>query len=125
MKTELNQKKSKPATAPKAKISSRGGARKGAGRPKGTRNKVTVQDLLSAIETQSGSGYEELLVRDFMAARQGNDNHLVHKYHNLISNKLISTLSTVEVTDTEDIVATKQAAFAQAIAQITGLVKKD
>ena len=53
MTTELNQKKSRP------KISSRGGARPGAGRPPGVRNKVTVQDLLQAIETQTGTGYEE------------------------------------------------------------------
>ena len=119
MTTELNQKKSKP------KISSRGGARKGAGRPKGTRNKVTVQDLLQAIETQSGNGYEELLVRDFLAARAGNDNHLVHKYHNLISGKILSTLATVEVTDSDDVVQAKQAAFAEAIAQIVGINNKD
>ena len=116
------QKKSKPAGV---KISSRGGARAGAGRPRGTRNKVTVQDLLAAIETQSGHGYEDLLVRDFMAARSGNDNHLVHKYHNLISGKILSTLATVEVTDTADAIQAKQAAFAQAIAQITGIAKKD
>lgn len=124
MTTELNQKKSKP-TKPvkvaKVKISSRGGARAGAGRPKGTRNKVTVQDLLLAIETETGSGYEELLVRDFMAARLGNDNHLVHKYHNLISGKILSTLATVEVTDSEDAILAKQVAFAAAIAQITGI----
>jgi hypothetical protein len=119
MTTELNQKKSK------AKVSSRGGARPGAGRPKGTRNKITVQDLLGAIETHAGQGYEELLVTDFLAARQGNDNHLVHKYHNLISNKILSTLATVEVTDSEDALAQKQAAFAQAIAQITGINQKD
>ena len=121
MTTELNQKKSKPTKPAKAKVSSRGGARAGAGRPKGTRNKVTVQDLLLAIETQTGSGYEELLVRDFMAARQGNDNHLVHKYHNLISGKILSTLATVEVTDSEDAILAKQVAFAAAIAQITGI----
>ena len=119
MTTELNQKKSK------AKVSSRGGARKGAGRPKGTRNKVTVQDLLQAIETQSGNGYEELLVRDFLAARAGNDNHLVHKYHNLISGKILSTLATVEVTDSDDVVQAKQAAFAEAIAQIVAINNKD
>ncbi len=121
MTTELNQKKSKPTRTAKAKVSSRGGARAGAGRPKGTRNKVTVQDLLLAIETQTGSGYEELLVRDFMTARQGNDNHLVHKYHNLISGKILSTLATVEVTDSEDAILAKQVAFAAAIAQITGI----
>ena len=119
MTTELNQKKSK------AKVSSRGGVRKGAGRPKGTRNKVTVQDLLEAIETQSGNGYEELLVRDFLAARAGNDNHLVHKYHNLISGKILSTLATVEVTDSDDAVQAKQAAFAEAIAQIVAINNKD
>ena len=119
MSTELNQKKSKP------KISSRGGARVGAGRPKGTRNKVTVQDLLLAIETQTGSGYEELLVADFLSARAGNDNHLVHKYHNLISGKILSTLNTVELTETEDVLVAKQAAFAEAIRQITGLTDND
>ena len=119
MTTELNQKKSKP------KISSRGGARKGAGRPKGTRNKVTVQDLLLAIETEAGTGYEQLLVRDFLTARAGNDNHLVHKYHNLISGKILSTLTTVEITDTDDVVAQKQRAFAEAIAQIAGLKQSD
>jgi len=117
MSTELNQKKSKP------KVSSRGGARKGAGRPRGTRNRVTVQDLLAAIETQTGQGYETLLVTDFLAARQGNDNHLVHKYHNLISGKILSTLATVEVTDSQDVMAQKQAAFAEAIAQIAGIVR--
>jgi hypothetical protein len=115
MTTEMNQKKSK------AKISSRGGARKGAGRPKGARNRVTVQDLLTAIETQTGQGYEELLISDFMAARQGNDNHLVHKYHNLISNKILSTLNTVEVENTQDAVAQKSAAFAAALAAITAV----
>jgi hypothetical protein len=109
MTTELKQKKS-----------SRGGARKGAGRPRGTRNKVTVQDLLAAIDNRAGQSYEELLVSDFLAARSGNDNHLVHKYHNLISNKILSTLATVEVTDSSDAVLQKQAAFAEAIAQITG-----
>ena len=117
MTTELNQKKSK------AKVSSRGGARKGAGRPKGVRNKITVQDLLTAIDTQTGQSYEELLVSDFIAARQGNDNHLVHKYHNLISGKILSTLATVEVNDSQDVMAQKQAAFAEAIAQITGINK--
>lgn len=110
--SELNQKKSK-----------RGGARKGAGRPRGARNRVTVQDLLEAIDTQTGQSYEALLVSDFIAARQGNDNHLIHKYHTLISNKILSTLNTVEMTDTADAVAQKQAAFAAAIAQITGTEK--
>ena len=123
MTTESNQKNSINARTGKPKVSSRGGARKGAGRPKGVRNKVTVQDLLAAIDTQTGQSYEELLVSDFIAARQGNDNHLIHKYHTLISNKILSTLASVEVTDSEDAVRAKQAAFAEAMAQITGITK--
>ena len=111
--SELNQKKSK-----------RGGARPGAGRPKGTRNRITVQDLLEAIENNTGTSYESLLVQDFLQARQGNDNHLVHKYHNLISNKILTTLNSVEVTESQDAVLQKQAAFAEAIAQITGISKE-
>lgn len=122
--TDLNQKELNKKTG-KAKVSSRGGARKGAGRPKGARDRVTVQSLLEALDTKtSGVSYEELLIDDFLAARQGNDNQLTLKYHTLISNKLISTLATVEVNTGADELANKQAAFAAALAQITGL-KKD
>lgn len=115
MTTELNQKK------PRRKAPTRGGARAGAGRPKGTRNKVTVQSLLETLEHQTGGvSYEELLIQDFLTARQGNDNQLTIKYHTLISNKLISTLATVEVNSGPDEIAAKQAAFAAALAQLTG-----
>ena len=117
--TELNQKELNKKTG-KAKVSTRGGARKGAGRPKGSRDRVTVQSLLEALDTKTkGVSYEELLIDDFLAARQGNDNQLTLKYHTLISNKLISTLATVEVNSGADELAAKQAAFAQAIAAIT------
>lgn len=120
MTTELIQKKSK------AKVSSRGGARAGAGRPKGSRERVTVQSLLETLDQKTGGqSYEDLLIEDFLQARQGNDNQLILKYHTLIANKLISTLATVEVTDSQDAITAKQAAFAQAIAQITGLTSKD
>jgi hypothetical protein len=115
MTTELNQKKSKP------KISSRGGARPGAGRPPGVRNKVTVQDLLEAIETQTGTGYEALLVEDFLTARAGNDNHLIHKYHSLISGKILSTLTQIEVTEPEDQISAKTAAFQEAWSRLVTL----
>lgn len=114
MTTELIQKKSKK------KAPSRGGARVGAGRPAGTRNKVTVQSLLETLENKTnGTTYEELLIDDFLLARQGNDNQLIIKYHTLISNKLISTLNTVEVSDPTDVLAQKKAAFAAAMAAIS------
>ena len=37
------------------------------------------------------------------------------KYHNLILNKVMATLNHVEVTDTSEAVAAKQAAFTEAL----------
>ena len=103
----------------------RGGARKGAGRPKGSRDKVSIGSLLETIYQQSnGKDYEDLLVRDFLEARDSHDKQLVLKYHNLILNKIMNTLAKVEVTDSQDAIEAKQAAFAEALAKLTG-VKTD
>jgi hypothetical protein len=115
-KTETSKDK------PKGK---RGGARPGAGRPKGSRDAVTVAGLLETIYTRSnGQDYEEILVNDFLEARDSHDKQLVLKYHNLILNKMMNTLAKIEVTDSTDAIAAKQAAFAEALAKLTG-VKTD
>ena len=112
-------------TSTEQKKSNRGGARKGAGRPKGSRDKVSVGSLLETIYQQSqGQDYEDILVRDFLEARDGHDKQLVLKYHNLILNKIMNTLAKVEVTDSTDAIEAKQKAFAEALAKITG-VKTD
>lgn len=106
----------------KEKTPSRGGARTGAGRPKGTRNEITIKNLLEQVYTKAGNrNYEELLVEDFMAARLNNDTQLMLKYHNLILGKVMNTLAKVEVTDSTDAVEAKKAAFAAALAKLTGV----
>jgi len=101
----------------------RGGARPGAGRPRGTTDRVTVAGLLGAIESLNGRSYVEILADDFTAARE-TDRNLAMKYHNLIMSKVAATLNSVEVSDTADAVAQKQAAFAEAIAQIASISNK-
>ena len=103
----------------KTKPNSHGGARPGAGRPKGSTNSVTVQGLLGAIDITAGRPYIELLAEDFVHARQ-NDRQLAQKYHHLIMSKVAATLSQVEVTDSEDTVAAKAEAFQQALAALAG-----
>ena len=111
---ELNAKTGKP------KISSRGGARPGAGRKPGSRDNVTIKHLLEVLDQRSGGrSYEELLVEDFLQARQ-TDASLAMKYHHLIGNKLLATLNTMEVTDSADAVATRAAAFAAALSAVVG-----
>ena len=113
----LNAKTGKP------KVSSRGGARANAGRPKGSADKFSVTALLDAVTAKTGQNYVDLLIDDFNTARANQDGHLVNKYHNLILNKLAASLTAVEVTDSQDALAQRQAAFAAAIAKIAAATK--
>ena len=109
--------------APKRKF---GGRQPGAGRPKGSKNAVTIENLLQQVAAKNnGRNYEELLVEDFMEARSNRDTQLMLKYHNLILNKVMNSLAKIEVTDSEDAVEAKKAAFAEALAKLTGLAAED
>ena len=120
---EKNTEKAKRVYTKKAP--SRGGARPGSGRPKGSTEQVTIGGLLEAIKDKAnGQNYEQILVEDFLKARQAGDNNLTVKYHNLILNKVMNSLAKIEVTDSQDAVEQKQLAFAEALAKLTG-VKKD
>ena len=82
----------------------------------------TIAGLLDQVAKQSnGQNYEEILVRDFLDARAGHDKQLLVKYHNLILNKVMNSLAKIEVTDSADAIAAKQAAFAEALAKLTGI----
>lgn len=103
----------------------RGGVRKGAGRPKGSTEYVTIDGLLTSIRQQAnGRNYEEILVEDFLQARNKGDSQLTVKYHNLILNKVMNTLAKIEVTDSAEAVEAKQLAFSEALAKLTGLQKE-
>ena len=102
-----------------------GGARKGAGRPATSPDTITIKGLLEMVHKKgNGKNYEEILVEDFMKAREDNDRNLVVKYHNLILNKVMNSLAKVEVTDSTDNIEAKQTAFAEALAKLTN-IKKD
>ena len=106
---KLNPRTGKP------KISSRGGARSGAGRPRGDTNKLTAKALFESVLKHTGQDYADILVTDFLMARQNSDHHLVQKYHNIMLNKMAANLSDIEVkSDATDLEARKQA-FADAL----------
>ena len=95
--------------------SNRGGARPGAGRPKGSTNGLTIETLLVSIQqAANGQPYEALLAEDFVHARD-NDRQLAQKYHNLILNKVAPTLAKIETVNDNDEVTTKAEAFAEAL----------
>ena len=98
--------------------SNRGGAREGAGRPAGSKNKISkasAQTVAEILYDKTGMIYEELLVEDFLASRLQGDTQLSHKYHNLLASKLMPTLNEVAVEEVGDMVEGKQQAFLAAL----------
>lgn len=121
MEKNTTEKKKREYTK---KSPGRGGARVGAGRPKGA-TPITIEGLLQSVKDKAnGQQYEEILIDDFMKARLAGDTHLTLKYHNLILNKVMNNLAKIEITEPQDAIEAKQLAFAEALAKLTG-IKKD
>lgn len=102
-----------------------GGSRPGSGRKKNSTEQITVKGLMTSLAQRSGGKqYQDLLVEDFLAARAASDKNLVMKYHQLILNKVMSTLATVEITDSQANIEAKQQAFADALAKLVEISKE-
>ena len=112
-----------PATRKKAP--SRGGARVGSGRPKGSTTKIKIEDLLAQIELQSGESYDQLLAKNYVGAIARSDWGGVRDYDKAFMNKMIADKSEVTTVESTDAMDLKTAAFAEAIRQITGIPVKD
>ena len=108
----------------KKKISSRGGARSGAGRPKGSSNLITAATLIQAIENKNKKPFEELLAEGYYNTILERNNKMRLEYERMFLGKVVSDKVQVDVTDSEDAIAAKQAAFAAALADLTGLNKE-
>lgn len=116
--SEFNQKETKPA--------GRGGARVGAGRPKGSKDRVTVSGILTALEQQTnGRTYEDILIEDFVMARLSGDSQLVHKYHTLLSNKFVANLTDITVENVGEDLDSKKAAFLEALSALNSINKSN
>jgi hypothetical protein len=98
-----------------------GGAREGAGRPKGATNKISAKALLDEADLILGKPFITSLMEGYRdTILEGDRKHRV-VYERLIVDKVASNLFDVELTDSEDTITAKQRAFAEAIAQIAGL----
>ena len=98
------------------KSTGHGGARAGAGRPKGSTAKVTAQDLIEAADRQLGKPFVESLMEGYVKSITENNNKVRIMYEKMIIDKVIADRQSVEVVDSEDAIAAKQAAFAAALA---------
>jgi hypothetical protein len=108
----------------KVKISSRGGARPGAGRPKGSGNKITAQDIIDEASLVVGKPLITSIMEGYSKSILENNNKLRVVYERMFLDKVIADRHQVETVESDDVIAAKQAAFAAALADLAGL-KKD
>jgi hypothetical protein len=108
----------------KDKISSRGGARTGAGRPKGSGNKITAQDLIDEALKVTGKPLVTSIMEGYSKSIIENNNKLRVSYEKMFLDKVIADRHQVETVESEDVLEAKQAAFAAALADLAGLKKE-
>lgn len=102
-----------------------GGAREGAGRKKGSINKISGKAILEEAERVLGKPFITSLLEGYQDTIINNDTKHRTVYERMLLDKVASNLFDVEVSDSEDVLAAKQAAFAEAIAQITAIPPRD
>ena len=113
------EKKREPGQHYAVKSPSRGGARPGSGRPRGSTNKITMEHLLASIDSKLGQSYAEQIATNYLSAIERKDWSGVRDYDKVLLGKIVADKLEVENRDADDTVAARAAAFAQAIADLT------
>ena len=107
------------------KAPSRGGARDGAGRPQGSTQKVTAKQILERAEQIVGKPLVDSLLEGYRdTILDGDRKHRVI-YEKILIDKVATTMFDVEVTESEDAIEAKRAAFASALAAIATEVQNN
>ena len=95
-----------------------GGARPGAGRPRGSGHKIRVEDLMMDIELAANMPFTQRVAQNYVQAINREDWNRVGDYDRALLNKIVADQTHVEVTDTEDSVARRAQAFQEALAKL-------
>jgi hypothetical protein len=82
----------------KKKAPSRGGARKGSGRPKGSTTKISIIELLASMENATGMNYGERFATNYQLAVEREDWGLVKEYDKTILPKLVADKLETDIT---------------------------
>ena len=101
-----------------------GGARPGAGRPKGSTDKLTSRLLLETCQQVIGKPFEISLLEGYRDAILNDDRRNRAVYEKMLLDKVSSTLIEAEVTESDDAVTAKQQAFQEALAKLAALNDK-
>ena len=102
----------------------RGGARAGAGRPRGSPNKITMDNLLQSLDRRLGVSYAEQIADNYLQAIQREDWSGVRDYDRVLLGKLVADKQEITTVDSEDTIEAKRAAFRDALTALTEVGKK-
>jgi len=102
----------------------RGGARAGAGRKKGSTPRYTLEDLMAQVEHHTGRTYAEQVAINYATAIGRSDWSGVRDYDKVLLGKMVADKSEVEVTESADLVSAKHTAFQEALAKLAALSDK-
>ena len=100
---------------------SRGGARAGAGRPKGSTALITSSSLLKAIDEQFKRPLEDIIAEGYYEAVSNGDRKMRIEYERMLLGKLVAERHAVEVENVEDAMKAKEEAFNEALTALTTL----
>ena len=100
----------------------RGGWR-GGGRPKGSGNKVTAQDLINTAQQVIGKPFIQSLFEGYQDSIHAGDKKVRVMYEKMIVDKIVADRQQVEVTESEDAVSQRAEVFAEALADLVSVMK--
>ena len=98
-----------------------GGARIGAGRPKGGTNRLTAKEILETAENMLGKPFVVSLMEGYIDTINSGDTRNRVTYEKIILDKTATTIIEAEITDSKDAIEAKQAAFTEALAKLVGI----
>ena len=96
---EATEKQSlKPKRVYTKKAPTRGGARPGSGRPKGSTNKITLDSLVHSIDNAIGMSFEQRLALNYKDAIDRQDWLTVKDYDKALLSKIVADKQEMDVT---------------------------
>ena len=101
-----------------------GGARPGAGRPRGSTNRITMEGLLNSLDQELGRPYAEQVAMNYVSAINRADWAGVRDYDRVLLGKVVADKTQVETVESEDVTAQKAAAFADALRNLANGLKE-
>ena len=96
----------------------RGGARPGAGRKKGSTPRYTLEDLMAQVEHHTGRTYAEQVAINYATAIARGDHAGIRDYDKILLGKMVADRQEITVDNSEDVRQAKEVAFSEALASL-------